>query len=123
VHGRDTLLLKGYGKANIELDVPMPANAVHEIGSVTKQFTAAAILQLRDEGLLSLDDDLTKYLPDYPTHGRSHPGATSARPHVGHQGASPRSPPSALSSTAAGRATRPSRSLPARRSTSRSARR
>lgn len=73
VHGRDTLLLKGYGKANIELDVPMPANAVHEIGSVTKQFTAAAILQLRDDGLLSLDDDLTKYFPDYPTHGRAIP--------------------------------------------------
>jgi CubicO group peptidase (beta-lactamase class C family) len=71
VHGRDTLLLKGYGKANIELDVPMPAHAVHEIGSVTKQFTAAAILQLRDEGKLSLDDDLTKYFPDYPTGGRS----------------------------------------------------
>lgn len=71
VHGRDTLLLKGYGHANIELDVSMPAGAVHEIGSVTKQFTAAAILQLRDEGLLSLDDDLTKYLPDFPTHGRS----------------------------------------------------
>jgi CubicO group peptidase (beta-lactamase class C family) len=73
VHGRDTLLLKGYGRANIELDVPMPANAVHEIGSVTKQFTAAAILQLRDDGRLSLDDDLTKYLPDYPTGGRSLP--------------------------------------------------
>jgi CubicO group peptidase (beta-lactamase class C family) len=70
VHGGDTLLLKGYGKANIELDVPMPTHAVHEIGSVTKQFTAAAILQLRDDGLLSLDDDLTKYFPDYPTHGR-----------------------------------------------------
>jgi CubicO group peptidase (beta-lactamase class C family) len=73
VHGRDTLLLKGYGKANIELDVPMPANAVHEIGSVTKQFTAAAILQLRDDGRLSLDDDLTTYLPDFPTHGHAIP--------------------------------------------------
>jgi CubicO group peptidase (beta-lactamase class C family) len=73
VHGRDTLLLKGYGKANIELGVQMPANAVHEIGSVTKQFTAAAILQLRDDGLLSLDDDLTKYLPDFPTQGRAIP--------------------------------------------------
>ncbi|HSJ25391.1 MAG TPA: serine hydrolase domain-containing protein [Longimicrobiales bacterium] len=73
VHGRDTLLLKGYGKANVELDVPMPAAAVHEIGSVTKQFTAAAILQLRDEGRLSLDDDLTKYFPDYPTGGRAIP--------------------------------------------------
>lgn len=73
VQGRDTLLLKSYGKANIELDVPLPVGAVHEIGSVTKQFTAAAILQLRDEGKLSLDDDLTKYLPSYPTGGRKIP--------------------------------------------------
>jgi CubicO group peptidase (beta-lactamase class C family) len=73
VHGRDTLLLKGYGSANIELGVALPADAVHEIGSVTKQFTAAAILQLRDEGRLSLDDDITKYFPDYPTHGRAIP--------------------------------------------------
>jgi CubicO group peptidase (beta-lactamase class C family) len=73
VRGRDTLLLKGYGKANLELDVPTPADALYEIGSVTKQFTAAAILQLRDEGKLSLDDDLTKYFPDYPTDGRGIP--------------------------------------------------
>jgi CubicO group peptidase (beta-lactamase class C family) len=73
VRGRDTLLLKGYGQANIELGVPMPVDAVHEIGSVTKQFTAAAILQLRDEGKLSLDDDITKFFPDYPTHGHAIP--------------------------------------------------
>jgi CubicO group peptidase (beta-lactamase class C family) len=73
VQGGDTLLLKGYGRANLELDVPMPAAAVHEIGSVTKQFTAAAILQLHDEGRISLDDDLTKYFPDYPTGGRAIP--------------------------------------------------
>ena len=40
-----------------------------EIGSVTKQFTAAAILQLRDEGKLSLDDEITKWLPDFDTRG------------------------------------------------------
>lgn len=69
VKGADTLALKGYGKADLELDVPTPERAVYEIGSVTKQFTAAAMLQLQDEGKLSLDDDLTKYLPDYPTQG------------------------------------------------------
>ena len=73
IHGRDTLLLKGYGKASLDPDVATPDRAVYEIGSVTKQFTAAAILQLRDEGKLSLDDDLTKYLPDYPTNGRRIP--------------------------------------------------
>ncbi|MBL8984972.1 MAG: serine hydrolase [Gemmatimonadetes bacterium] len=67
VKGRDTILIKGYGWADLELEVPTPPNAVYEVGSVTKQFTTAAILQLAEQGKLSLDDDLTKYLPDYPT--------------------------------------------------------
>ena len=73
VKGTDTLLLKGYGKADVEWNVPMPSDAMFEIGSITKQFTAAAILQLRDEGKLSLDDDLSKYFPHFPTHGNRIP--------------------------------------------------
>ena len=69
VRGRDTLVLKPYGRADLELDVPTPERAVYEIGSVTKQFTAAAILQLQEQGKLSLDDELGKYLPDFPTRG------------------------------------------------------
>jgi CubicO group peptidase (beta-lactamase class C family) len=64
------LLRKGYGMANLELGVPMRPDMVFEIASVTKQFTAAAILLLEERGKLSVNDDLTKYLPDYPTHGR-----------------------------------------------------
>ena len=69
VRGNDTLLLKGYGKADIEWNVPMPADAMFEIGSITKQFTAVALLQLRDSGKLSLDDDIKKWLPDFDTRG------------------------------------------------------
>jgi CubicO group peptidase (beta-lactamase class C family) len=69
VKGTDTLLFKGYGRANVEWDVPMPVDAMFEIGSATKQFTAAAILQLRDAGKLNLDDDITKWLPDFDTRG------------------------------------------------------
>ena len=69
VKGKDTLLLKAYGKSDVEGDVPMAADAMLAIGSVTKQFTAAAILQLRDQGKLSLDDDITKWLPDFETRG------------------------------------------------------
>jgi CubicO group peptidase (beta-lactamase class C family) len=69
VRGNDTLLLKSYGKADVEWNVPLPVDAVFEIGSVTKQFTAVAVLQLRDEGKLSLDDDITKWLPDFDTRG------------------------------------------------------
>ncbi|MDB4891517.1 MAG: hypothetical protein JWL61_3372 [Gemmatimonadetes bacterium] len=67
VQGRDTIVLKGYGYADLELDVPTPDRAVYEIGSVTKQFTSSAILLLQERGQLSLDDPITKYLPDYPT--------------------------------------------------------
>jgi CubicO group peptidase (beta-lactamase class C family) len=69
VRGNDTLLLKSYGKADVEWNVPLPVDAVFEIGSVTKQFTAVAVLQLRDEGKLSLDDDITKWLPDFDPRG------------------------------------------------------
>lgn len=67
--GNDTVVMKGYGSADLELEVPTPDGAIYEIGSVTKQFTAAAIMQLRDAGKLSLDDDLSKHLPDYPMQG------------------------------------------------------
>jgi CubicO group peptidase (beta-lactamase class C family) len=69
IRGNDTLLFKGYGKANLEWDVPMPADAMFEIGSVSKQFAAVSILQLRDEGKLSLDDEITKYFPALDTKG------------------------------------------------------
>lgn len=73
VRGNDTLLFKGYGRANAEWDIPMPTDAMFEVGSVAKQFTAAAILQLRDAGKLSLDDDITKWLPDFDTRGNAVP--------------------------------------------------
>ncbi len=61
---------KAVGMAHLELNVPMRTDHVFRIGSVTKQFTAAAILRLVEEGKLSLQDDLTKFLPDYPTQGK-----------------------------------------------------
>ena len=73
VKGNDTLLFESYGKADVEWDVPMPKDAMFEIGSIAKQFTAAAILQLRDAGKLSLDDDVTKWLPDFNTAGHKLP--------------------------------------------------
>lgn len=63
------LLRKAYGLANVELRVPNRPEHLFRIGSVTKQFTAAAILLLAERGKLALADDITKYLPGYPTHG------------------------------------------------------
>lgn len=64
------LYRKAFGMANLELGVPMNADNVFRIGSVTKQFTAASILKLMEQGKLSLGDDLTKFIPDYPTQGK-----------------------------------------------------
>jgi CubicO group peptidase (beta-lactamase class C family) len=66
-----TVLRKGYGMANLELGVPVAPDMVFELGSITKQFTATAILLLQERGQLRVEDDLTKYLPDYPTHGQT----------------------------------------------------
>lgn len=63
----DTVLFKqAYGQANIELGVALTPEQTFRIGSVTKQFAAAALLKLIDEGKAKLDDPLSKYLPDYP---------------------------------------------------------
>lgn len=60
------VLVKGYGSANLELNVPIGNDSVFRIGSVTKQFTAAALLKLQEEGKLSTSDRLSKYYPAYP---------------------------------------------------------
>lgn len=53
-----------YGLADIENDAKVKPNSVFEIGSVTKQFTAALIMQLKEQGKLSLSDPISKFLPD-----------------------------------------------------------
>jgi CubicO group peptidase (beta-lactamase class C family) len=60
----------GYGLAQLELGVPIRPEMVFRIGSITKQFTAVAILMLAEEGRLGLSDSLTRFLPDYPTQGK-----------------------------------------------------
>lgn len=65
-----TLFRKGYGMANMELGIPIEPDMIFRIGSITKQFTAVATLMLAEQGKLSLSDEITKYLPDYPTHGK-----------------------------------------------------
>ncbi len=64
-----TLLRTAAGLANVELGVPMRPDVVFRIASVTKQFTAAAILVLEARGALSVRDRITRFLPRYPTQG------------------------------------------------------
>jgi CubicO group peptidase (beta-lactamase class C family) len=71
--GEDLLHLQGYGHADLELGVPTPLDAVYEIGSVTKQFTAVLTLMLVEDGLLDLDADISEYPPTFDTGGRRVP--------------------------------------------------
>jgi CubicO group peptidase (beta-lactamase class C family) len=57
---------KAFGMADREWNVPNTIDTKFEIGSITKQFTASCVLQLANEGKLSLDDKLSKYFPDFP---------------------------------------------------------
>lgn len=68
----DEVLYKGaIGYANMELGVEMKPEHVFRIGSITKQFTAVAIMQLEEQGKLSIQDPITKFIPDYPSQGKT----------------------------------------------------
>ena len=60
---------KAWGMADLERKIPLSTNSVIEAGSVSKQFVAAAILLLEQQGKLSLDDDVRKYVPELPDYG------------------------------------------------------
>lgn len=57
---------KGYGLANVELGTPVSPDTIFEAGSITKQFVAAVIMKLAEEGKLRLDDSIAKYFPEAP---------------------------------------------------------
>jgi len=60
----------GYGVANLELNIAATGHSAFEIGSITKQFTAEAVMMLVEEGKLTLDDPIARYLPDLPDEWR-----------------------------------------------------
>ncbi len=65
------LVRKAYGMADLELGVRMEPDMIFRIGSMTKQFTAVAILMLMEQGKLAVSDPITKFLPDYPTQSKA----------------------------------------------------
>jgi CubicO group peptidase (beta-lactamase class C family) len=69
--GGKILYEKGYGLANIEEGVQITPRTVFDIGSTSKQFTAASILLLEKQGKLSIQDDIRKYLPEIPDYGHT----------------------------------------------------
>jgi CubicO group peptidase (beta-lactamase class C family) len=62
---------KGYGSAQLEYDIPITSSTIFHVASVSKQFTAFAAAMLADQGKLSLDDDIRKYLPNLPDFGKT----------------------------------------------------
>src|SRR5215471_5939754 len=67
--GGKVIYEKGYGLANVEESVNITPESVFDIGSTSKQFTAASILLLEKQGKLSVNDDIRKYLPEIPDYG------------------------------------------------------
>jgi len=62
------VVIKGYGSADLEHDVPIGEETIFEAGSVSKQFTAAAVLLLARDSKLSIDDPVRKYIPELPAY-------------------------------------------------------
>jgi CubicO group peptidase (beta-lactamase class C family) len=67
--GDEVLYRDGHGIANLEHNISISPDMVFRLGSLTKQMTTAGIMMLAEEGLLQVDDPITQYFPDYPTHG------------------------------------------------------
>src|SRR5215216_5980152 len=59
---------RGYGMANLEHNIPIASTTIFDTGSVSKQFTAMSVLLLAEQGRLSLDDDIRKYMPEIPQY-------------------------------------------------------
>ena len=69
--GDHLIVDEGVGMADLEWKAPADAKSPFRIGSLTKQFTAAAIMKLHEQGKIGLDDPLSKYLPDFDTEGHT----------------------------------------------------
>lgn len=71
IHQGDLVYAKGHGMANLEYDIPIDADSVFRIGSTSKQFTAACVVLLAEQGALSLDDSLHSFFPDFPEYAKN----------------------------------------------------
>jgi CubicO group peptidase (beta-lactamase class C family) len=66
---RSLIFKNGYGLANLEHDIPLSHLSVHRVASISKQFTAFAVLLLADDGKIALENDIRTYMPDLPDYG------------------------------------------------------
>lgn len=70
VRDGDLAFARGYGYANLDHDIPITPDTVFDIGSTSKQFTTVAVTLLAERGVLSLDDDVRRHVPEMPDYGR-----------------------------------------------------
>jgi CubicO group peptidase (beta-lactamase class C family) len=71
IHDGEFLYKRGYGSASLELGVSLTPQSIFYMGSVSKQFTAASVVLAAEQGYLSLDDDVRKYIPELPSYGHT----------------------------------------------------
>jgi CubicO group peptidase (beta-lactamase class C family) len=71
IQGGRLVYQRGYGAANLDYAIANSPEMVYYVGSVSKQFTAAAIALLAEEGRVSLDDDVRRHIPELPDYGRT----------------------------------------------------
>ena len=71
VHNGEFIYKRGYGMASLEFGVPLTPQSVFDMGSISKQFTAASVVLAAEQGYLSLDDDVRKYIPELPSYGNA----------------------------------------------------
>ena len=84
VRDGELVLAKGYGQADLERGVPISPASVFDIASTSKQFTAAVVVLLAQEGKLSLDDDVRRFVPELPRYeGADHASATCCTTRAG----------------------------------------
>jgi len=71
VHGGKLIYAKGFGEADVETGAKIGPETIFHVASVSKQFTAYAIVLLAEQGKLSLDDDIRKHIPEVPDFGKT----------------------------------------------------
>lgn len=71
LRGDQLIHAKGFGFTDVAAAMPVTTSSIFQAGSVTKQFTAAAIMRLQEEGKLSVEDEVSKWIPELPTRGNT----------------------------------------------------
>src|SRR5258705_10232525 len=80
LRGRDTIVRAGYGFADLEQQVGAAPSTLYQIGSITKQFAAAAVMRLVEAGRINLDDSISGYISGLPTDWRPAGGRPARSP-------------------------------------------